>query len=71
MRELTPDVTIVIVTHNVQQAARVADLTAFPTSEPDGDGTLVGRLAEFGTIEQIFANPADERTAAYVSGRFG
>ncbi len=71
MRELTPDVTIVIVTHNLQQAARVADLTAFLTSEPDGDGTLVGRLVEFGTTEQIFANPADKRTAAYVSGRFG
>jgi len=48
MRELTPDVTIVIVTHNLQQAARVADLTAFLTSEPDGDGSLVGRLVEFG-----------------------
>ncbi|HKF34706.1 MAG TPA: phosphate ABC transporter ATP-binding protein [Jatrophihabitantaceae bacterium] len=71
MRELTPDVTIVIVTHNLQQAARIADLTAFLTSEPHGDGSLVGRLVEFGTTEQIFANPADERTAAYVSGRFG
>jgi phosphate transport system ATP-binding protein len=71
IRELTPDVTIVIVTHNLQQAARVADFTAFLTSEPDGDGALVGRLVEFGTTEKIFSRPADERTEAYVRGRFG
>ena len=71
MKELTPDVTIVIVTHNLQQARRVAHFTAFLTSEPGGDGALVGRLVEFGTTDQIFARPADERTEAYVSGRFG
>jgi phosphate transport system ATP-binding protein len=71
MRELTPEVTIVIVTHNLQQARRVGDFTAFLTAEPDRDGALVGRLIEFGTTEQIFSHPADERTAAYVSGRFG
>jgi phosphate transport system ATP-binding protein len=71
IRELTPDVTIVIVTHNLQQARRVGDFTAFLTSEPDRDGALVGRLVEFGTTEQIFSRPADERTEAYVSGRFG
>ena len=71
MRALTPDVTIVIVTHNLAQARRVGDLTAFLTSEPEGDGALVGRLVEFGTTEQIFSRPADERTEAYVSGRFG
>jgi len=71
MRELTPDVTIVIVTHNLQQARRVGDFTAFLTSEPEGDGALVGRLVEFGTTEKIFSRPADERTEAYVSGRFG
>jgi phosphate transport system ATP-binding protein len=71
MRELTPDVTIVIVTHNLQQARRVGDFTAFLTSEPEGDGALVGRLVEFGTTEKIFSHPADERTEAYVSGRFG
>jgi phosphate transport system ATP-binding protein len=70
MRELTPDVTIVIVTHNLQQARRVGDFTAFLTSEPER-GALVGRLVEFGTTEQIFSRPADERTKAYVSGRFG
>jgi phosphate transport system ATP-binding protein len=69
MRELTPDVTIVIVTHNLQQASRVADFTAFVTAEPGDDGVLVGRLVEFGTTEQIFTRPADERTEAYVSGR--
>jgi phosphate transport system ATP-binding protein len=71
MRELTPDITIVIVTHNLQEASRVGDFTAFLTSEPDGDDALVGRLVEFGTTEQIFSRPADERTEAYISGRFG
>ena len=71
MRELTPDVAIVIVTHNLQQARRVAAFTAFLTPEPEGDGALVGRLVEFGTTEKIFSRPADERTEAYVSGRFG
>ena len=71
MRGLTPDVTIVIVTHKLQQARRVAAFTAFLTPEPEGDGALVGRLVEFGTTEKIFSRPADERTEAYVSGRFG
>jgi phosphate transport system ATP-binding protein len=71
MRQLTPDLTIVIVTHNLQQASRVGNFTAFLTSEPQSDGTLVGRLVEFGTTEQIFTHPADKRTEAYVSGRFG
>ena len=71
MRELTPEVTIVIVTHNLAQARRVGDFTAFLTAEPEHDGALVGRLVEFGTTEQIFSRPADERTEAYVSGRFG
>jgi phosphate transport system ATP-binding protein len=71
IHELTPDVTIVIVTHNLQQAGRIADFTAFLTSEPTAHGALVGRLVEFGTTDQIFSHPADERTEAYVSGRFG
>jgi phosphate transport system ATP-binding protein len=71
MRELTPEVTIVIVTHNLQQATRVADFTAFLTPEPDVDGVLVGRLVEFGMTEKIFSHPADERTEAYVRGRYG
>ncbi len=71
MKEITPAVTIVIVTHNLQQARRVGDFTAFLTSEPDDDGAVVGRLVEFGTTDQVFTQPADERTDAYVNGRFG
>jgi phosphate transport system ATP-binding protein len=54
--------TIVIVTHNMQQAARVSDFTGF---------FYVGRLVEFGTTQQLFTRPADERTEAYITGRFG
>jgi len=72
MREITPEVTIVIVTHNLREARRIADSTAFLTPEPDGDGAaLVGRFVEFGTTEKIFSRPADERTEAYVRGRYG
>ena len=60
--ELKRDVTIVIVTHNMQQAARVSDFTGF---------FYLGQLAEFGRTEQIFTSPADERTEAYITGRFG
>ena len=65
--ELKRDYTIVIVTHNMQQAQRVADETAFFLAAED----RVGRLVEMAPTEQLFARPADERTAAYVSGRFG
>ena len=71
MRELVPELTIVIVTHNLQQAGRVADHTAFLTAEADTDGTTVGRLVEFGPTQQLFNAPRDERTEAYLSGRFG
>jgi phosphate transport system ATP-binding protein len=72
MRELTPEVTIVIVTHNLQQAGRVSDLTAFLTVEVDPeDGSIAGELIEFGPTEQLFNRPRDERTEAYVSGKFG
>jgi phosphate transport system ATP-binding protein len=72
MRELVPEVTIVIVTHNLQQAGRVADLTAFLTVEagPDG-GPVAGRLVEFGPTEKLFNRPEDPRTEAYISGKFG
>ncbi len=60
--ELKTAYTIVIVTHNMQQAARVSDLTGF---------FYLGRLIEFGTTERIFTNPRDERTDAYITGRFG
>ena len=65
--ELKRDYTIVIVTHNMQQAQRVADETAFFLAAED----RIGRLVEIAPTEQLFARPADERTAAYVSGRFG
>jgi phosphate transport system ATP-binding protein len=71
MHELTPGVTIVIVTHNLQQAGRVGDYTAFLSSEPDDDDAVVGRLVEFGTTEKIFSRPDDKRTEDYVTGRFG
>jgi phosphate transport system ATP-binding protein len=62
VQELKARVTIIIVTHNMQQAARVADSTAF---------MLDGELVEVGPTERIFTNPADERTERYVTGKFG
>jgi phosphate transport system ATP-binding protein len=60
--ELKQEYTIVIVTHNLQQASRVADYTAF---------LYLGELVEHGRTEQLFTRPADERTEAYLTGRFG
>jgi phosphate transport system ATP-binding protein len=60
--ELKKDYTIVIVTHNMQQAARISDYTAF---------LYMGELIEYGPTETIFTNPREERTEAYVTGRFG
>jgi phosphate transport system ATP-binding protein len=60
--ELRKDVTVVIVTHNMQQAARVSDVTAF---------FLLGELVEAGPTEQLFTNPKDSRTESYLTGRFG
>jgi phosphate transport system ATP-binding protein len=65
--ELAPDVTIVIVTHNMQQAARVSQQCAFFLAAQGTPGVIV----EAGSTEQIFGNPRDERTADYVNGRFG
>ncbi len=62
MQELKENYTIVIVTHNMQQAARVADYTAFMN---------LGALIEYGETDQMFTHPADERTEAYITGRFG
>ena len=64
---LAKDFTIVIVTHNLQQAARVSDRTAFMLAGDDG----VGRLVEYEPTEQLFTNPKDERTESYITGRFG
>ena len=62
MLELRREYTIVIVTHNMQQAARASDLTAF---------FYLGRLVEFGVTRELFMNPSNPQTEAYVSGRFG
>ena len=62
INELKAEYTIVIVTHNLQQAARVSDFTAF---------FYVGRVIEFGATQQIFTNPADKQTERYITGRFG
>jgi phosphate transport system ATP-binding protein len=71
MQELVSDYSIVIVTHNMQQAARVSDRTAFFTVEVHEDGSRTGTIVEFDTTEKIFTDPSDERTEAYVTGRFG
>jgi phosphate transport system ATP-binding protein len=72
MHELKSEYTIVIVTHNMQQAARVSDRTAFFTAELDSlSDRRTGLLIEYDRTEKIFSNPADERTENYVTGRFG
>jgi phosphate transport system ATP-binding protein len=72
MQEIKDRYTIVIVTHNMQQAARVSDRTAFFTAEvnPEGD-RRTGVLVEFDATQKIFSNPRDTRTENYVTGRFG
>lgn len=67
MRKLAQDYTIVIVTHNMQQAARVSDFTAFFMM----DENRAGQMVEYGPTSRIFTNPADKRTEDYVTGRFG
>jgi phosphate transport system ATP-binding protein len=72
MLELKQQYSIVIVTHNMQQAARVSDRTAFFTVDLSaGEDKRVGRLVEFAPTEQIFSTPKDERTEQYVTGKFG
>jgi phosphate transport system ATP-binding protein len=71
MRELVSEYTIVIVTHNMQQAARVSDRTAFFTVDVRDDGARTGTLVEYDDTETIFTTPSDPRTEAYVTGRFG
>jgi phosphate transport system ATP-binding protein len=71
MVELKRDFTIVIVTHNMQQAARVSDMTAFFTTEVAEDASRTGRLVEFDRTETIFTSPSDQRTEGYITGRFG
>jgi phosphate transport system ATP-binding protein len=72
MQEIKAEYTIVIVTHNMQQAARVSDCTAFFTVEVTGErDTRTGLLVEVDETTKIFSNPSDERTENYVTGRFG
>ena len=72
MHELKRSYTIVIVTHNMQQAVRVADMTAFYNAEAvDGGSGKVGYLVEFDRTESIFNSPSQQATLDYVSGRFG
>ena len=71
MHELKDDYTLVIVTHNMQQAARVAEMTAFFSLDVKEDGSRHGILVEYDSTEKIFTSPADERTEGYVTGRFG
>jgi phosphate transport system ATP-binding protein len=70
MHELKKDYTLVIVTHNMQQAARVADLTAFFSLEV-GENRRTGVLVEYDSTDKLFTNPVDKRTEDYVTGRFG
>jgi phosphate transport system ATP-binding protein len=72
MIELRERYSIIIVTHNMQQAARVSDMTAFFTVELDEDlKHRTGRVVEFDETEKIFTNPSDARTEAYVTGKVG
>nr|WP_308294132.1 phosphate ABC transporter ATP-binding protein PstB [Streptomyces sp. ST2-7A] len=70
IQQLKDEYTIVIVTHNMQQAARVSDMTAFFSVRVDG-GARTGELVEYEDTEKIFSAPGDQRTEDYVSGRFG
>ncbi|MBE5983760.1 MAG: phosphate ABC transporter ATP-binding protein, partial [Paenibacillaceae bacterium] len=67
MEELAKKYTILIVTHSMEQAARVSHMTAFMMMDEDRAGNLV----EYAPTEQIFANPKDKRTEDYITGRFG
>ena len=71
MLDLKREYSIVIVTHNMQQAARVSDRTAFFTVELGEDEHRTGRVVEFDDTEKIFTNPSDSRTEAYVTGKVG
>jgi len=72
MHELKRDYSFVIVTHNMQQAARVADMTAFfSLSQPDASGDRSGILVEYDATQKMFTSPSDQRTEDYVTGRFG
>jgi phosphate transport system ATP-binding protein len=67
MRELSKNYTIIIVTHNMQQAGRASDFTAYFTMDADRAGMMV----EYGITSQVFTNPVNKSTEDYISGRFG
>jgi phosphate transport system ATP-binding protein len=71
MHNLKSEYTFVIVTHNMQQAARVADMTAFFSISHGGEGQRWGELVEYDQTEKIFTAPSDKKTEDYVTGRFG
>ncbi|MGH8868582.1 MAG: phosphate ABC transporter ATP-binding protein PstB [Actinomycetes bacterium] len=71
MQDLAREYTIVIVTHNMQQAARVSDRTAFFTADEDERGERHGTLVEYELTSKIFTNPSSKRTEDYITGRFG
>jgi phosphate transport system ATP-binding protein len=71
MHDLKSEYTFVIVTHNMQQAARVADMTAFFSISRGDEGSRWGELVEYESTEKIFTDPSDKRTEDYVTGRFG
>ncbi len=71
MLELKDKYSIVIVTHNMQQAARVSEMTAFLTIDAEASGDRTGRIVEFDRTGKIFTNPADKRTEDYVTGKVG
>jgi phosphate transport system ATP-binding protein len=71
MHELKRNYTIVVVTHNMQQAARVADMTAFFSITRGEEGQRTGILVEYDSTDKIFTQPSDKRTEDYVTGRFG
>jgi len=71
MLEIKKDYSIVIVTHNMQQAARISDMTAFFTVELDDQEHRSGRVVEFDKTDKVFTNPSDPRTEAYVTGKVG
>jgi phosphate transport system ATP-binding protein len=71
MTDLKREYTILVVTHNMQQAARVSDMTAFMTTDVDESGHRTGRLVEYDDTDKMFTNPSDPRTEGYITGRFG
>jgi phosphate transport system ATP-binding protein len=71
MTDLKREYTILVVTHNMQQAARVSDMTAFMTTDVDDSGRRTGRLVEYDDTDKMFTNPSDPRTEGYITGRFG